>query len=251
MNDRALLLVGCLLIIFMLNVDSVDRAQSLTMSQQLTITANMDNTLYESEDGSLSNGAGAHLFAGNTASGQIRRAILAFDLRELIPPEAIVVDAQLNLNVSKTKSGEKPVSLHRVLSSWGEGTSNAPGEEGAGTSAAIGDATWLHRFWDSDLWTTSGGNPGGHFSSEASSTSRIDGTGFYTWTGNALVSDVQYWIAHPDKNFGWIVIGEEEELGTAVRFDSRQHDEPQVHPQLVVLFFVPSQKLYLPHITKG
>ena len=39
-----------------------------------------DSTLYQSATGSLSNGAGDHLFAGNDNASLRRRAVLAFDL---------------------------------------------------------------------------------------------------------------------------------------------------------------------------
>ena len=41
-----------------------------------------DNTLYEDSAGSFSNGAGDYLFAGSTARGSIRRALLAFETQQ-------------------------------------------------------------------------------------------------------------------------------------------------------------------------
>ena len=38
-----------------------------------------DNTLYEVEEGFLSNGSGQHFFSGKRASGPVRRAVVAFD----------------------------------------------------------------------------------------------------------------------------------------------------------------------------
>ena len=56
---------------------------------QMTATLNptKDNTLYEDLSGGLSNGAGSHLFAGVTAAGAARRAVLAFDLAAPSPRE--------------------------------------------------------------------------------------------------------------------------------------------------------------------
>lgn len=76
--------------------------------------------------GSLSNGAGQYLFAGNTAQGALRRALLAFDLSNL-PANAQLTRAALTLTLSRTNSfsGDQPHTLHRVLAAWGEGLSDA------------------------------------------------------------------------------------------------------------------------------
>ena len=49
--------------------------------------------------------------------------------------------------------------MRRALADWGEGTSFGLG---AGSPATPGDATWLHTFYNTDLWT----NAGGDFSSD-------------------------------------------------------------------------------------
>ena len=98
----------------------------------VTVNASKDNTLYESPDGALSNGAGQHIFAGVTGNNMIRRALLAFDL-SAIPEGATITSAQLTLNMSQTgEIAPLEVALHRVLKDWGEGTSQAGRGEGAG-----------------------------------------------------------------------------------------------------------------------
>ena len=121
--------------------------------------ADLDNTLYESPTGSLSNGVGERLFAGLTQAGVLRRALVRFDLSS-IPPAARIKGVSLHLNVSKVPFLPPTTNfqLHRVTAAWGEGTSDAPGEEGTGTSSTPGDATWLHRFFPSDFWTQPGGD---------------------------------------------------------------------------------------------
>ncbi|MBI2477538.1 MAG: hypothetical protein HYV60_02470, partial [Planctomycetia bacterium] len=88
-----------------------------------------DNTLYENATGDLSNGVGQHLFVGRTNQASIRRGLINFDVGANIPVGSTINNVSLQLHVSKLRSGSDTVALHQVLASWGEGTSNAPGEE--------------------------------------------------------------------------------------------------------------------------
>jgi hypothetical protein len=47
----------------------------------VVLTADKDNTLYESPTGSLSNGAGSYLFGGVTGQPGIRRTLVHFNVR--------------------------------------------------------------------------------------------------------------------------------------------------------------------------
>ena len=96
-----------------------------------------DNTLYESATGALSNGAGQHFFSGKTdSSALLRRGLITFDIAGSIPAGSTIESVTLTLNMSKTSSGTQTIELHRLLADWGEGSSDAPSNEGGGTSAA-------------------------------------------------------------------------------------------------------------------
>ena len=102
----------------------------------MTLTASRDNTLYEQVGGGLSNGAGEYIFAGTTATTSLRRrALLRFDVHAAVPAGSTVTSEALQLNMSRTISNAQPVSLHRVMADWGEGTSDALLEEGGGAAA--------------------------------------------------------------------------------------------------------------------
>ena len=101
------------------------------------IPASKDNTLYEDRRGRLSNGGGTHFFVGVTDTGNIRRGLIAFNIAGAIPAGALITSVSLKLHMSQTIAGSQNITLHRVLADWGEGDSNAPGEEGGGTA----------RFW--------------------------------------------------------------------------------------------------------
>ena len=201
-----------------------------TITTTVTLMPARDNTLYQSEIGAISNGAGQYLFAGTTNNGDARRAVLAFDLSGL-PPGATVLTATLALTMSRSVTGATDVALHALAADWGEGTSDAIGEEGAGATAAAGDATWIYSFFDTTPWAA----PGGDFDPAPSAVTSVAGQGVYQWTSPALLADVGGWLAAPATNFGWIVLGDETAATTAKRFDSRESALAN-RPRLVVTY---------------
>jgi len=207
-------------------------------AEVVTLAAGKDNTLYESSTGSLSNGAGEHFFVGRTdiiSAGAIRRGVIAFDVAGSIPAGAVITRVDLTLNMSRAISALQPVSLHRLLADWGEGTSDPIGEEGGGVASTPGDATWIHRFFDTIRW--SGPGAAGDFVTTPSTTVQVGPIGVYTFLSTAaMVSDVQMWLDNPAGNFGWILIGNEATLSTTKRFDSRSNPIASAQPALTVEF---------------
>src|SRR5262249_3123121 len=58
----------------------------------------------------------------------------------------------------------------------------------------------------------------------------------YVWSSTPqLVADAQDWLNQPATNFGWCLKTNEQEA-SAKRFDSREHPEPTLRPQLTVEF---------------
>src|SRR5438876_3329879 len=185
-----------------------------------------DNMLYEFDpaEGDRSNALGNHFFAGETAMGELRRGVLAFDIAGSIPPGSTILGVTLSLNTSRTASDTpRNVELHKLLADWGEGTSVAPGEEGDGAPATTNDATWRHRFFDTVFWTTEGGD----FSATVSATQSVGAIGMYMWSSPQMVADVQSWLDNPTINFGWLVRGDEVGSATAKRFDTRESAIPR------------------------
>jgi len=124
---------------------------SLAIADIINITPIKDNTLYEYDpaEGDHSNALGNHFFAGETAMGELRRGVLAFDIAGNIPAGSTILGVTLSLNMSRTGlDTPQIVELHKLLADWGEGTSVAPGQEGDGAPATTNDATWRHRFFD-------------------------------------------------------------------------------------------------------
>ena len=212
----------------------------------IVINPSKDNTLYEDSNGSLSNGKGQHIFTGRTLSFGVRRAVMAFDIAGNVPVGATIISATLELHLSLYTVFSQTVSLHALQAEWGEGLSVAPSEEGGGGPAAIGDATWLHTFYDTDTWN----NDGGDFVETASVTQTVVTDPYYIWgPSSGMEADVKGWLLDPDSNFGWIVIGNENIVQTAKRFDSRENSNEAYRPKLTVAY-VPPKNIYLPLVLK-
>jgi spore coat protein A len=196
-----------------------------------TLAPIQDNTIYS--EGDLSNGAGDHVFSGRTNGDPVRRALIQFDIAGAIPAGATINSVTLTLTRNKGKNASPSMPLHRLLAAWGEGTSDAPDEEGAGASATTGDATWMHTFYPTSTWTS----PGGDYVGSASATTVVgNSNGPYTWSSATMVSDVQGWLDTPSSNHGWILIGDESSTRTARRFDSRTSPTVSARPTLEIDF---------------
>ena len=206
----------------------------LLNGQTVDIPASKDNTMYEStapfnfssSELNKSNGNGDFLFAGriNTNNnGLIRRGLIQFDIAGNIPAGATITNVNLRLYCSQTITipsvSNANISLHRVQQDWGEGSSNASGQEGGGANAQTNDATWLHTFFDAGTWTQVGGD----FLATPSATTNVGNRDlFYNWSGTGMASDVQHWLDNASQNFGWAIIGDETQVATAKRFDTHE-----------------------------
>jgi len=206
--------------------------------QTMTFNPSKDNTLIERSDGSRSNGSGSRFFVGrvgtnSNAQPPIRRGLIAFDLVGTIPEGATITNVTLTLNMSRSQnSSSRNITFNRLSADWGEGTSSS--SQGLGAASATDDATWLHRFFDTEFWT----NQGGDFSGTASAIAAVGGTGSYTWGSTTkMVADVQDWLDNPANNFGWIILGDEETSQSVKGFSTKEGSTP---PMLTVTFTPPT-----------
>lgn len=202
------------------------------------VTPSKDNTIYSE---STNSNALGNLYAGRAGamapSGATRRALLRFDLTS-IPAGATITSASLIL--TKNRGGASTTNssdLHKLSADWGEGTSfdnpgTSPGAGGGdGTAATTGDATWVHRFFSTSSWTSTGGD----FVAASSASTVVNLThGQYTWSGAGLIADVQSWIDNPATNFGWILRGAEAIISSSARFNSKE--SPTGKPTLTVQY---------------
>lgn len=212
--------------------------------QELELIPSKDNTLYESLTGTVSNGVGQYLFFGRTNQGAVRRALMAFDVAASIPSGSVIESAVLRISVTMTIAGPSNATVRRVQQDWGQGTSNAGGQEGTGTDATAGDATWIHTFFDTDTWSTEGGD----FDDTLTSAS-VGPAGEVDFPSSAaFVETVQSWLETPGENFGLIILGDENKVPSAKQIGSREAAEA-IQPRLIVTYSVPvtTEKLELPN----
>jgi len=210
-----LLLLGC----------SVVGAQTT-----VTIDATRDTTIF-SDNGNLSNGAGSFLFSGRTNQPAFRRALVGFDELSSIPDGATITAVELELTVSRTIANNVLVTAHSVFDSWGEGTSDASGQEGSGGTATDGDATWTDRVFPGVFWT----NEGGDFAANSVTSANVGGNGAVTFGSTPeLVALVTDWINNPMDNHGLLLLADESGGVSAKRFNSRENASGQ--PRLRVTF---------------
>jgi hypothetical protein len=203
----------------------------------VTFGAANDSTLFETPDGSLAGGQGEYFFVGKTLINQIRRTVIRFDIAANVPTGAIIDSASLTLHMSRTPTTGTEVAFHRLNQAWVEGSTNPPGEEGAGGLTEPGDVTWIHTSSPGGFWT----NPGGDFSPLASATTMVFGVDFYSWD---LTADAQAMLDAPSLNFGWAVLGEEGSDTTAKRFESRESPELAFRPSMTINYhLVPSPSI--------
>lgn len=218
-------------------------SSAVAMADTLIAEPDKDNTLYEDASGRYSNGAGKYLFIGRTGGQNgippsLRRALIRFDL-SAIPPGSNITSASLQLTINKVppQAGGGIASLHKLESDWGESTTNAPGPEGQGTAAQADDATWIHTFFDTGLWST----PGGDFAASASQTAGMVSVpqiiNFATSAG--MIADVESWVNTPAANFGWVVLGDEGSVENARRLISRENSDAADRPILTIEYTAP------------
>ncbi len=200
-----------------------------------------DNTLYQvatpDPAQQISNGAGRHFFVGRSNHQDLRRGALRFDL-SAVPAGATITSVTLTLRMSRTISGPQSIALHRALMNWGEGTSDAIGDEGAGARATTNDVTWFYTFFSTQRWTA----PGGDFVAAPSAATLVSGLGSYQWTGPGLAADVQQWVNNPATSFGWIL--NNQGTDTAKRFDTKENPDSAARPVLTVDFTTPSSPVW-------
>lgn len=219
------LLTGCLMI-------------TTAFANEVSIPADRDTTLIEDAEGDAANGAGPNFFVGHISQAAlgIRRGLLHFDVAAVLPGNASVDRVTLRVYQNSSNQEAAVISLHRVLSDWGEGKSFNAG--GRGAPAAADDTTWLYTFYDHSNWSS----PGGHFVADASATGEARGKGIHTVQGtDKLLNDVRLWLQKPQQNFGWLLMGDENTLGSVKRFSSHENREGNQHPMLTIEYHLPGE----------
>jgi len=201
------------------------------------LTAIKDNSLFS--EGELSNGAGP-LFAGTGSVGDIRRALMQFDLTGL-PSDSRFNTAmlQIHVNSAETANPQRNTFVNRLTSAWGESASFS---STGGAAAQTGDATWMNRLY-SPATPTAWTNEGGDISSILSASFGLNAqTGFRGFQGPQLVNDVHSWLTSPAHNFGWLLRSDEAANSTTKQIASREDADEAKRPKLILVHATPFEK---------
>ncbi|MDG1979481.1 MAG: DNRLRE domain-containing protein [Phycisphaerales bacterium] len=214
---------------------TITAASATAVADEISIVADRDNTMFQSQDGELSSGSGSTLYAGrvNFAANDDwrRRALIRFDVSD-IPAGSKIVEASVRIRVTRTPPQPPlnvPFTLFRCNAAWGEGGSSSGG--GGGAPSQAGDATWFHTSYPDAFWAT----PGGDRQRTASGSVLIDTNGSYTFTGDGLAADVQGWI-DGGANHGWVMTADVSEPRTVRQIASRESGNASNRPTLIVVF---------------
>ena len=194
---------------------AVIAASGNACADTLTLEATADATLFQASAGNpeTADSQGPHLFVGRIAQGLRRRALLRFDL-DTLPTGAIITDAHLELSVSRTVSGSVDVNLHRLTSTWREGSANGGTPGGQGTTPDVNDPTWSLSATPATPWATLGGD----FAATISGTFALDAEGRYIIPAST----------------GMLVSDESQTPPTAKRLESAEAADASTRPLLVI-----------------
>ena len=213
-------------------------------TRQITLSASQDNTIFSESDSSY--GGAWCLLVGKpriTRPGKIftRRVLLQFDLSS-IPQGSEIVAARLNMFRWELGGPGNSLRVFRLLEDWGEGSSGAgedctPPPRQFGKPPTDGASNWTYRFVPSAPWQTPGGTFRDAYSDSEIVQPAVSRVGLMS---AGITSDVRDWVRDPSSNHGWILLGDEMELGTGMRFSSRQDTVASNEPSLTLFFNPPT-----------
>jgi hypothetical protein len=130
------------------------------------------------------------------------------------------------------KTDGTTVTIYRLNTFWGEGSSDAEGPEGKGAPATDADATWTKSVVSGDPWI----KPGGDFDLQAVADTTVFLETYALFESAFFTVLVNSWIEDPTSNHGIIVKGDETKNGTAIRFNSREFGDSEKLPMLKLYY---------------
>ncbi len=186
----------------------------------------------------FSNGASPDMTSGRTGNnspnpsgGSLHRIAIRFDLSP-VPTDVTILGVTLEIRLQRippSAPNDVAFSLHPIVADWNEGSVNG-GMEGA--AANPGDITWSSNLFITETWTT----PGGDFGSPSATITASNTNGFQSWSSPQLTQDVIDWVAQPQNNFGWMLIGDESgPIRTTRGFNSSEANFAANRPRLIIV----------------
>ena len=167
-----------------------------------------ETTFTATDDATLKSGSPNQNFGSDSTLdiNDTRDGVVKFDISS-IPASATITSAALKLKVTAINgSNSRIYNVHRVLSSWSEG---------------------------SVTWNSPGSSSGTNFSASATDSESISSTGTYNYD---VTTDVAAFVAGSASNHGWRVIWASNESGTNKQLDMGTRENSGNEPQLTVVY---------------
>ncbi len=223
-------------------------ATSASAQTSVTLEPSKDNAVFDTFSDIESSGASPAIVIGRVgpmSSSAARRMVLEFDLSSL-PENITITDATLKFTVIGTNKGgitDPTLSVFKMTTEWGEGTSNTGpswGHDsgiGQGAPAQQDDTTWRHAFWPNTTWTA----PGGDFEATASAVHQMGDLdpsleSLQTVTSAGIIADVQAWADDDASNHGSILTMEDDGDKKTPHIGTRENPDPNLRPTLELTY---------------
>lgn len=221
----------------------------------VVLTSSSDATLF-ADEGDVA--ASVNAFAvGRTPTG-VRRALLSFDVASAdLPADAHVECAELGLYVDAStatdeagdadRSSTPLISLYAVTTQWTttantDNVLDVPTLQGGPASQQ--DCTWTHSSYPDVRWTAPGGD---YDDAKELSEDAVDAEGKHWFGSTKNTRDaVQGWIENTQPNYGFLLVGPEEEESDADNkyaynvYHGMDSDDDAKRPTLVLKYTSPS-----------
>ena len=173
----------------------------------------VDTYLHEWFPDNKYNARGRMVIRGDGAA----RPILSFDLDGIVPPGATVTGARLRLHIVSGSAVTMRASLYQVVRPWTQKWAN-----------------WRISGYARG-WTTPGcSEPGVDRSAVPADTIALRGVG--RTVSFDIMKLVRAWIAHPDENFGLLLVGHDAHSGGQFDLASSEFPDPSKRPALVITY---------------
>ncbi len=175
---------------------------------------------------------------GNGGEADAKHGLIRFDLSSL-PVEVKIDSAWLELYLVKRRtpqSAPKSLGIFRINRPWDEGSGNdLAGYDGR--PVAAGECSWQYASYPGQPWSQSGaeGVPADRLGTPeyVRTISPSDSLGkWYSWN---ITSLVQFWLSHPDSNFGLLLREPSVSPATGIlNFASGEYTTETLRPKLTL-----------------
>jgi hypothetical protein len=189
------------------------QVQKLVLQQGLGSYEGVDDTYLDAWFQTANMGEQSTL---NVRQSNIRTPLLRYDLRS-IPQDATVSEATLNLWVAESSGvGTICLQVYMMRRPWREDVAN-----------------WIEA--DTGMTWAGAGAGGAAQDYEASLVDAVSFEGSQQWVAIDIAPAVQYWVQHPEANYGLVIKGVGATSGES-RFASSQWETRQQRPKMLLSY---------------